>query len=229
MLTKRFDERTSIQNGLSVIYEPLGSNVKGSNIKVATKQGKVYKEEIALLILQIKYQLMLKSEEYDENDPTLKSIKSKMIDYYKRHCSRTKKAGQKYIDILQAEILEEEKKDETNEYRVNGLKEKKERIEKRIENGKVDPSQVTKDCDKIARRRFIKIPGLTTSYDNATTLECITILQAYQELYQAIDTTSIPENNRLYVKTITGESTKYSKLKVGEKVTEKTAEERREK
>ena len=229
ILTRRFDEKTLISKGLPVTYdievELLDNHSKPEKIKVSTKKGSVYKEEIALLIAQIKYQVL---SQVDDSNKKIESVKKKMKDYYKKHCNRVKKADQMYLEFIKNEIADEKEKDDTDNNRITDLKKEKKKVSNRIKKRQEITQSKDLASDKIAKKRFIKIPGLMESYHDATEMECLSIIDAFKQQYKEVNTSEIPDTNRLYVNTANEGRKKYSELRRGKKQIniEKTKEEK---
>lgn len=228
-LTKRLDGKVKIEDPLIGIFylesELLEDDANTKKIQVPIRNGLAYKEEIAFLTLQIKYQLALKSKKFDQKSEELIQLKKKMKDYYKRHCNRIGKADKAYLEVIKRKLEEiDDNNIKVSSYRAGFLKEERNRTEGRIEKREDDTIDVIDDnLDKsasiISKRQFIK--GFKFPYNALTQTEAECMLRAYENKRNEIISNPLPEKNRLYIKACNHEGIDYFKFTEGEKVKDK--------
>lgn len=216
-LTQKFDSKTTIKNGFLCTYdieEELLLDGKEEKIKIQSKKGCIYKEEMLLYILQTKYKIMLESGQYDANRTEIKYIEEEIARLYKKHCLRIGKADKDYLEALKARISEEKAKGYSTI--VPTLQEEKDKVTKRIEKRKNLWEKTIKpritNSNSLPKRKFTTVPGIECPKSKRTQLEAKYCFNGYIQEKRLIQTLKLPSKNRLYAYAKNEETFAFSRL-----------------
>lgn len=228
IFTTRFDENTALKTPFHITYylesDLLVDENDREKINVSTKKGIVYKEEMTLLILQIKYLILQRSGKYNSKNSVMVRTRKNMMDFYMKHCKRIGYADRRYLNQVNNKLSEmKDKKQKT--YLSEYLRTEGEKVKNRINQREDETIDITDDnldfsANKIAGRRFIRIFNYPCS--TLTPIEAIYILGAYQQTCISIDLTKIPSKNRLYIKFYKDNKLPHIKLSEGKRMTSYT-------